>query len=76
MNPTGGQRHAVAAANNAVSRRRAAARNVVTYLELAPGSSEEEDGEEDSPSLPKGRSQRNRSESEFVMSEGEESEEG
>ncbi|KAL5484427.1 hypothetical protein EMCRGX_G020924 [Ephydatia muelleri] len=72
VNPTGGQRHAVAAANNAVSRRRAAARNVVTYSELAPGSSEEEDGEEDSPSLPKGRSQRNSSESEFVMSEGEE----
>eukprot|EP00731_Ephydatia_muelleri_P024606 Em0016g877a len=35
VNPTGGQRHAVAAANNAVSRRRAAARNVVTYSELA-----------------------------------------
>ncbi|KAL5484437.1 hypothetical protein EMCRGX_G020940 [Ephydatia muelleri] len=35
VNPTGGQRHAVAAANNAVSRRRVAARNMVTYLELA-----------------------------------------
>ena len=35
VNPTGGQRHAVAAANNAVSRRRAAARNMVTYSELA-----------------------------------------
>ena len=34
--------------------------------------SEEVDGEEDSPSRPKGRSQRNSSESEFVMSEGEE----
>ena len=70
VNPPGGQRHAVAAANSAVSRRRTAARNVVTYSELAPGSSEE-DGEEDSPSQPKGRGQRNSSDSEFVMSEGE-----
>ena len=66
VNPPGGQRHAVATANSAVSRRRAAARTVVTYSELAPGSSEE-----DSPSRPKGRSQRNSSDSEFVMSEGE-----
>ena len=68
VNPPGGQRHAVAAANSAVSRRRAAARTVVTYSELAPGSSEK-DGEEDSPSRPKGRSQRNSSDSEFVMSD-------
>lgn len=59
-------RHTVADDYGTLSRRRAA-RNIVTYSELAPASSEEE-----SPSRPDvERGRRRDSDSDFVMSEGE-----